>query len=49
MAFARPDPILGRAEDGMADRHRLQDFDEAMLRFYAIDHADAGMDRKELR
>ena len=26
----------------------LQEFDEAMLDFFAIDHADAGMDEREL-
>lgn len=30
------------------DRDWLQDFDEAMLRLYAIDHTDAGRDGKEL-
>lgn len=30
------------------DRDWLQDFDEAMLGLYAIDHAEAGMDGKEL-
>jgi hypothetical protein len=30
------------------DSDWLRDFDEAMLGFFAIDHAEAGMDEKEL-
>lgn len=32
----------------LIDRDWLQDFNEAMLRLYAIDQADAGIDVKEL-
>jgi hypothetical protein len=30
------------------DSDWLRDFDEAMLGFFAIDHAEAGMDKEEL-
>jgi hypothetical protein len=33
---------------GEIDPDWLRDFDEAMLSFFAIDHAEAGMDEREL-
>jgi hypothetical protein len=42
--------IVKRAVDEMnrIDADWLRDFDEAMLGFFAVDHADAGMDEREL-
>jgi hypothetical protein len=42
--------IAERAVEKMnrIDADWLRDFDEAMLCFFAIDHADAGMDEREL-
>ena len=50
MGFTQSMQNVLRAVDEMnrIDAVWLQDFDEAMLGFFAIDHADAGMDEREL-